>query len=340
MSLSPQVAAFLTRHKLLDSCGLVAVSGGPDSVALLHLLNEQRSQGRIARLLVGHVNHQLRGDESDADEAFVQQLAEGANLACRTTRIDVHAIAGRERDNLESIARRERYAWLAQVACAEGAAWIATGHTANDQAETVLFRLLRGSGIDGLRGIAECRPLDEGVALVRPLLGVRRHALLDYLHRNQIPYRIDSSNQDLGFARNRLRLELLPLLQQHYSPGVVEVMCRLAEQAQEWSTEINAEAERLRREAELPRAGAMLVFSTERLHRAPVNLVRQMFRRVWEREGWPMGDMDFGRWQRLVEIASGHCPAGDLPGRIHVRRVRHVVQIFPFQGNDSGSLKL
>jgi tRNA(Ile)-lysidine synthase len=332
MDLSAHIAECLHRHGMDETTGVVAVSGGPDSVALAHLLVGLLQEGKIARLIFAHVNHQLRGDESDADEAFVQSLparwrmGHDARLMCRTQRIDVAAIAQAEHDNLEGIARRERYSWFTQLAQTEGAAWIATGHSADDQAETVLFRLLRGSGVLGLGGIRECRRLDQ-VSLLRPLLSVRRQALLDYLHDKQISYRVDSSNRELRFTRNRLRLELLPQLQRDYNPAVVEVLGRLAEQAQEIHSEIAEGAAQLLHEAELARAGDILVFSVERLRKASANLVREMFRLVWQREVWPMGDMDFERWHRLVEIVQGSSSAWDFPGKIHGRRVGGVVQV-------------
>jgi tRNA(Ile)-lysidine synthase len=175
--------------------------------------------------------------------------------------------------------------------------------------------------------MAECRDVAPGIVLVRPLLPIRRQALLDYLHDKQISYRVDSSNRDLRFTRNRLRLELLPMLEQQYNPAVVDVLCRLAEQARDLHDEIAMRANRLLAEAELPRAGDMLVFATERLQPADANEVREMFRAVWEREGWPMADMDFERWNRLAEITAGSLPAFDFPGRIHARRVGRVLQI-------------
>lgn len=323
----------LKRHGLEHTTGIVAVSGGPDSVALAHLCLGLLREGRIARLLFAHVNHQLRGDESDADERFVQglpaswQMQDDARLACHSQRIDVAALAQAEHENLEGIARRERYHWLTELAHAEGAVWIATGHSADDQAETVLFRLLRGSGVLGLGGMCECRLLDGDVRLLRPLLSERRAALLEYLHDRKITYRVDSSNRDVRFTRNRLRLDLMPALQQNYNHGIVDVLCRLAEQAQELHREVSAEAARLLRDAELPRAGEVLVFSVARLQEASANRVREMFRLVWQREGWPMGDMDFERWHRLVEIEQGSRAACDFPGGIHVRRVAAVVQL-------------
>ncbi len=354
MNLSDHLAERLRRHGLVETAGVVAVSGGPDSVALSHVCVELLREGKLPRLVLAHVNHMLRADESDADERFVQQLpalwqmANDARLQCRTTRIDVAGIAEAEGGNLESIGRRERYAWLARLACEEGAAWIATGHTADDQAETVLFRLLRGSGVLGLGGMTERRPLllspsgrgaggegrtfnnrdrtpsppaplpegegrkttTAGVSLIRPLLTIRRQAMLDYLRDKQIPYRIDSSNRDLRFTRNRLRHELLPMLETQFNRGVVDVLCRLADQAQELSGEIAAQAETLRAKAELPNAGSTLVFAIATLKIASPNLIREMLRLVWQREGWPMGDMDFERWHWLVEIVQGlHQPA-------------------------------
>jgi tRNA(Ile)-lysidine synthase len=162
---------------------------------------------------------------------------------------------------------------------------------------------------------------------MRPLLAMRRQALLDYLHARQIPYRVDSSNRDPRFTRNRLRLELLPMLEANFNPAVVDVLCRLADQAQELSVEIATRADTLRREAELPRAGATLIFSLAPLQKASANLVREMFRLVWQREGWPMGGMDFERWNWLVEIVQEARPACDFPGKIHVRRFGGIVQI-------------
>jgi tRNA(Ile)-lysidine synthase len=326
------VAEFLGRHGLPNTVGIVAISGGPDSVALAHACACLLREGRIAKLVLAHVNHQLRSKDSDDDEAFVHQLPaawqmDDARLSCQSRRIDIAALARTEGENLENVARRERYRWFAELARAERAHWVATGHTADDQAETVLFRLLRGSGLLGIGGMAECRELAPGVRLIRPLLSIRRQSVQDYLREHHLTYRVDASNQDLRFTRNRLRLVLLPLLQESFNPEIVDVLCRLATQARELHGEIAEAAAQLLATAELPRAGDMLVFSIQRLVSANMNQVREMFRLVWQREGWPQADMDFERWQRLVEIVHGARPACDFPGKIHVRRVGAVVQI-------------
>src|SRR5262249_46061545 len=221
-------------------------------------------------LVVAHLNHRLRGADSDADETFVADLH--ATLAVRfpdlrveVARRDVAAEAGAEGDNLEAHARAVRYRWLAEVARRHGARWIATGHTANDQAETVLHRLLRGTGLQGLRGIAPRRELEPGVCVVRPLLPWTRAEVLAYLDELGQAYRVDASNDDRGRTRNRIRHELLPLLAQEYNPAIVSVLGRLAQQAEEAFQEEEAAALELLRAVELPRAGTMIVLERTKL---------------------------------------------------------------------------
>src|SRR5262249_45357023 len=150
-------------------------------------------------------------------------------LLLRCERVNVAARARAAGDNLESTARRVRYAWLTTVAREAGASWVATGHTADDQAETVLHRLLRGTGLKGLCGIPARRPLAAGVQLLRPLLHTRKYELLAFLEALGQDYRRDSSNADLALVRNRIRHELLPHLAAAYNPAVVSALCRLAE---------------------------------------------------------------------------------------------------------------
>jgi tRNA(Ile)-lysidine synthase len=316
------------------SAGLVvAVSGGADSVALLRALDDARNPRSPLPLVVAHLNHQLRGAESDADEEFVaglvaQLVAAGrANLSLCRAQLDVAGLARAEGANLEAVARRERYRWLADTARAHGARWIATGHTANDQAETVLHRLLRGAGLRGLRGIARRRELEPGLSVVRPLLWTTRAEILDYLQQLSQPYREDASNRDPRFTRNRIRHELLPELARDYNPAVVDVLARLARQAEEMYAAEEAAARALLTQAERPRAGALLVFDRSPLLTAPRHRVREMFRVVWEREGWPLSDMDHAAWERLADVALGGVGAVDLPGHLHARRRGHVVQV-------------
>ena len=322
----------------LERCGLGVVaagSGGPDSVALLHALIAARDPAAPFPVTVAHLNHQLRGAEGDADEAFTADLharltAAGAPaLGLRVGRIDVAARARAEGANLEATARRVRYGWLAEVAREAGARWVATGHTADDQAETVLHRLLRGTGLQGLRGVAARRALEPGLGVVRPLLQTTRAEILAYLNALGQPFRVDSTNSDLSFTRNRIRRELLPLLAAGYNPAVSRVLARLAGQAEEAFRDEEAAAVSLLSAAELPRAGATLVFDQARLAAAPRRLTRAALRLAWAREGWPLDRMNYDVWERLAGLVYGEGGATDLPGGVRARVRERVLQVGP-----------
>ena len=214
-----RLSSSLRRSRLLDGVDalVIAVSGGPDSMALLHLLHEI-SRGR-RRLVVGHVHHGIRGAEADRDAAFVEKQASALGLPSEIRRVRV--LAG---GNLEERAREARYRDLREIAREEGIGLVATGHTEDDQAETLLLRLFRGAGRGGLSGIDSKRP--DGV--IRPLLGISRAELVDFLGRRRIPYRRDRSNRDTRHTRNRIRRRVLPVLEKELGPGVSGVLARTA----------------------------------------------------------------------------------------------------------------
>ncbi|HTU89980.1 MAG TPA: tRNA lysidine(34) synthetase TilS [Gemmataceae bacterium] len=312
---------------------VIAVSGGADSVALVRALESVRDPHAPSPLVLAHLNHQLRGRDSDADEEFVAALhaqltaAGGKNLTLCRASCDIAAQARAEGANLEALARRERYRWLAEVAREHGMKYIATGHTANDQAETVLHRLLRGTGLRGLRGIAASRQLEAGLTLIRPLLSATRAEIIGYLHELAQPYREDASNRDLRYTRNRIRHELLPHLAEHYNPGIVGILAGLAQQAEDIYRIEESAALALLSKAELPRAGELLIFDLRHLLTAPRHQVREMFRLVWLRENWPLGRMDRAAWERLARVVFDELTAVDLPGGLHAHRRERVVQI-------------
>ena len=223
----------------------VAVSGGADSVCLLHVLLELATQWRL-RLTVLHLNHGLRGEESREDERFVRGLAARLGLPAIIRAVDVAADAAQSSDNLEQAARRARLSFFREQLAAGDMARIATGHTSNDQAETVLFRFLRGSGGAGLAAI---RPVTrEG--LVRPLLNARRADVEEFLRARGLCWREDSSNASLQFARNRIRRQLLPQLAKEWNPALAETLHRAADWAlaeeEYWDAEIGRLSERVR----------------------------------------------------------------------------------------------
>jgi tRNA(Ile)-lysidine synthase len=207
---------------------VVGVSGGPDSMALLYALVRLRAAGGgWPEPVIAHLDHALRPD-STADAEFVAAAAGRLGLAFVSEREDVGGRARAAGRNLEAVARELRYDFLTRAAAANGAGCVATGHTATDQAETVLMRLARGAGVDGLAGIAARRPTDApGVTLVRPLLGVTREETLAYCRDLDIAYRVDPSNADTGLARAYTRAELLPRLER-VAPGAAANLARAA----------------------------------------------------------------------------------------------------------------
>ncbi len=301
--------------------GVVAVSGGADSVALLHALC-LNSPARP--LTVAHLNHQLRGIESDADAEFVSELR--PEWPHRIESIDIAKLAAESGRNLEAVAREVRYAFLTRVATEVGASWVATAHTLDDQAETILHRLLRGTGLRGLRGIARERELAPGILLVRPMLVITRTEVIAFLESHGLPWREDATNRDLAFTRNRIRHELLPLMRT-FNPAVTDVLGRLAEQSGEVFEVVETETKRLLEASELPRARKLVVFDQVKLANVPEHRLRDMFVAVWAREGWPRDGMTHAHWQRVVDVARGLAIAWDLPDGVRVQGRKNVVRI-------------
>jgi tRNA(Ile)-lysidine synthase len=200
---------------------LVALSGGADSVALLLVLRELEREGELVVAGAAHLNHQLRGAEADGDEAFCAALAAGLGVPYRAERVDVAALARAQKRSVEDAARKARYDFFERAAAGLSADVIAVAHTKEDQAETFLLRLLRGSGT---RGLAAIRP--RAGRVVRPLLEVAREDLRAYLASRGQAFRQDSSNADVAIPRNRIRHEVIPYLQSHFSPGVTDVLAR------------------------------------------------------------------------------------------------------------------
>jgi tRNA(Ile)-lysidine synthase len=202
---------------------LVALSGGPDSVALLHALLAIRHE-LCLKLSVAHLNHKLRGSESDEDERFAKKLASRLKLRFFSKRVDVKREAKKRKASIEEAARDVRYRYLQKLALQIRADKIAVGHHADDQAETFLMRLLRGAGGAGLSGI----PPKRG-KIIRPLIQIRREEIETFLKANKIPYRLDSSNYLADHFRNKIRLSLLPKIREDFNPRIVESLNRTAD---------------------------------------------------------------------------------------------------------------
>ena len=309
-----------------DVTVLVAVSGGPDSVALLRGLAKLHHSGDDARspgaLCAAHLNHQLRGDDSADDQQFVVDLCRDLGISCEVGRVELAGALTPSGGGLETAARQARYRFLEQVAERCGARYVALAHTADDQAETILHRIVRGTGLAGLGGMAPVRPLGHA-SLVRPLLGFRRNELLDYLADLAQPFRIDQSNADPRFTRNRIRHDLLPRLAREYNPNVADALLRLGTLAGELHAWTAGYVEPLLAACRLAAAsGEGVLLDSRRLHSEPAVLVRELLMVLWRRQDWPMQQMGFDQWERMAEMVresgepSSQCRRHTFPGGI------------------------
>ena len=283
-----------------DVSVIVAVSGGPDSVALLRAMAALKTGGK-GRLYAAHLNHQLR-PEADEDERFVVELCRWLNIACEVERTAVDQLAAASGDGIEAAARAARYRFFEQVAGRLGARFVAVAHTADDQAETVLHRILRGTGVRGLSGMARARPLGHAT-LLRPLLGVRRAELLAYLDAIGQPYRLDRSNTDLRYTRNRLRHKLLPRLQRQYNREVVDALLRLGALAGEAQAVVDELVEEQFKRCVTVVGPNEARIDLEPLADRPPYVVRELLAAVWRRQRWPMQSMGMHQWDELCAMA-------------------------------------
>ncbi len=292
---------------------LVAVSGGCDSVALLRGLAHAPATLNLT-LVVAHLNHGWRGQESQQDAEWVRNLADSLNL---TSIID-SAQQDKEATS-EEAARHLRYEFLVKTAGEHDCRFVATGHTADDQAETVLHHILRGTGLSGLRGIPPTRTLNNQVTLVRPLLAIPRCHLEDWLRSTGQDWRTDTTNSDSRFTRNCIRHELLPMLADRFNPQINRVLTTLATQAGEASDFVREIAEAALPGIVLSASPDSIRLDTSHLSELPPVVRREALVLTWQRQKWPLQKLSYAHWEKLAELAE----SGDmatLPGKIDVRR--------------------
>lgn len=206
---------------------MVGVSGGPDSIALIHLLKRLETPWDL-HLVIAHLDHQIRQSASKKDQQFVKTLSKKLCLPCLTASADIPKLSKKWKRSLEETGRLVRYAFFKAACQSMRAHKIVTAHTLNDQAETMLMRMIRGSGIKGLGGL---RPiLKEGPCrILRPLIEIEKKDLIHFLVSNHIPYQCDSTNQNTFFLRNKIRRRLLPLLERNYNPRIIHALGHLQE---------------------------------------------------------------------------------------------------------------
>jgi len=298
---------------------ILAVSGGPDSLALLFGWAQLREQ-RNDDLHVAHFDHGWRA-ESHEDAQRVAKWADELGLPFHTESASSTCPKSQPSPS-EAVARDARYDFLSRTAQTVGAPFVATGHTSDDQVETVLHAILRGTGIHGLAGMPRRRDLRSGVSLVRPMLGISRRQVAAFLETKELSPCDDPSNGDRRFTRNRIRAELIPLLRRDYNPRVDEAILRLAQLADRSSELIDTFAERLLEEATQSATGDEVVLEAGPLESASPSLVTEALRLLFRRMNWPRARIGFEELARIAALVHDESPgAWDLADGIRAERV-------------------
>jgi tRNA(Ile)-lysidine synthase len=300
---------------------VVGLSGGPDSVALTAALAALRRR-RGFRLVAAHLDHGLRPGSPD-DAAFCQDLCAALEVPFRAGTASVRARARREKGGLEQAARRERYSFLRRVQGDEAALAIAVAHTQDDQAETLLLRLLRGAGASGLAGM---RPRSGD--LLRPLLGVSRARVLEHLRARGLAWREDPSNADAAHLRNRVRHELLPYLEQRFNPRIREALARTAALLADEASHMGTEAQELLGKI-AKREGDTLLLDRRLLAAAPLAVARAAIRLAL-RETGGLDGVERVHVERVIQVARSEAPSGRrllLPGGREARFTHRAIRL-------------
>lgn len=322
--LIPQSHGFLDRLRAgLQLSGpaerlVVAVSGGADSVALLSGLATLRQELNL-QLVAAHLNHQIRGPAADDDAEFVRIVSLELKVPIEIRRRNIPAEADQSGESLEETARRCRYEMLRSIALERGYDSVATAHSADDQVETILHHVLRGTSINGLRGMPRVRSLADDVRLIRPLLDVRRPEIEAWLRDAGLTWKLDHTNSDTSLTRNRIRHVLLPELRREFNPQIDRALLTLAGQAGEIADWMAENTEKIADRCCLQADTGQIRMDAAILENERRVVIRAVLVTIWKRHGWPQKAMGFPEWDRLVDVLING-GATTLPGGIDARR--------------------
>ena len=313
-----KVAGFIRDNELFGSAAkvLLAVSGGADSTALMYAMLALRAEGVLnGDFLCAHINHQLRGSDSYGDEDFVIAEAAKLNLVVTTRRLDVRGFARKNKLSIETAARKLRIENLLDIAKANNCNYIAAAHQKDDNAETVLQRLLRGTGFRGLGGIWPMRCFAGGICLVRPLLGVRRDEITEYLKKRDLKWRLDHTNYDCTYRRNYIRHRLLPVLQQDCSGSLVEQLSELSESARRFYKVVCCRADEVWQKA-ADCAGEKVTLDMKMLLAQSQPVIVELVRRSLTAIGCGERDLTQRHYEGILRLAEQKVSGRkiDLPG--------------------------
>ncbi len=333
--------ALAERQMLKEGASWVlGISGGPDSTVLAHAMAELNGRrGLRWGLHAAHLHHSLRGEEADQDAEFVRQLADRLGLTYHFEQIDVRRQVSEGGGSTEEVARERRYDFLERVAFKTGSDFVAVGHHADDNAETIIHRACRGTGIRGLAGMSITRAIRDGsrITLVRPLLGVRRAQIESIAKDRNFEWRNDSTNLSPEFTRGRIRSQIMPMLRDVLNPNVVEALLRLAEQAR-WMSQYLADAgERTFDSMVVSQAPQRIVLNKYALLSKPRIIQAEVIRRAASIAIGREQDLGFNHIEAVMRLAEDPRSGKEvhLPGPVLVQRLYGRIDFRPLDARDS-----
>ncbi|MBM7855985.1 tRNA(Ile)-lysidine synthase [Desulfohalotomaculum tongense] len=314
MNTRERVLNFIQSHQMINpgELVLVAVSGGADSVALLHMLCNLKEKLNIS-LHVAHLNHMFRGEESREDARFVKALCQAWQVPCTVAEKDVSQYRKKHRLSSQVAAREVRYNFLEQVAQQQGAGVIALAHHADDQAETVMLNLIRGAGLSGLAGILPVR--DSRYRYIRPLLEIRRRDIERYCKENGLKYRTDSSNKKTIYLRNKVRMHLMSILEKEYNPEIVSSLGRMAELCREEDRYIDQQVLKLWESVVCGINKNRVELDLKKFNRLHLAVQRRVIRYAWIKLTGGQKDLSFYHVEAVIKQCKNlNLATVELPG--------------------------
>jgi len=312
---------------------LCAVSGGADSMAMLHLLREISELQQLGwKLHIGHFNHGLRGKEADEDQAFVASLAEKLKLPFVTAKVDVEALRKEKKLSPEEAARDARHQWLHDMAVELKAQKIALAHNLDDQAETILHRIIRGTGLRGLKGMAPIRLLSkkQDLFLVRPLIEVERFEIESFLRERGIAYRSDSTNLDTSLTRNKLRHKLLPMIESDFNPRVKMSLVKLGQTAGSFYILLREIAGEVFENTKMLSGEDEICLSVEEFAKLPPAIQTLIIDKALKALLGRLPHLNFEHYLEIISLCGehGYAKAIRLPKGLEARRDSYVLKIY------------
>ena len=327
--LSFSVFNTINTHRLIKTgdAVMVGVSGGPDSIALVKILHTiNAAKGLHLRFVIAHLNHQLRGKAAEEDAQFVRDSAAGLSFPYVVKEVDVQKIADQTKCSIEEAARTERYRFFQEAAREQGTTLIALGHTADDNAETVLHRIIRGAGAVGLGGIPIKRPLtpDSPLQIIRPLLFTWRKEIIQYLQDKRLGYRTDESNHETTYLRNKIRLNLIPLLEEQYNPNIKNTLNQLCRIFSENNEYLSSEAKKALKNATIKSDGERHVIDAYFLGKQPRIIQHRVIQEVLNNLHIPLKEITYGHYTTILDgiAKAGKMRRFQLPGKLCIQYER------------------